>query len=1211
MNWKRRIICMIVVLQIIIGSIPCIFADALSSGADNLALKYDELSALLAEKNVDILSQDIAALKDAVNSADTGEEYVRILTDTYELGSELLNGQITGAFTLDDLQLFELLYSIHLIGEDVQKIAETYSSAGAIEADADIDSLARLCSGISEFANTTDDERVIYSKSLADIAADKIKIAENTFEAFTGETDGISYDVSSSGMLTLSGPAQAGSYVSVRMKFNDAMVYADTVCADSHGTFSLSFPLKNHAGIYDISVGKTTGETSAVSIEADMSEMIKHTRTIQAKYLSDYSKDMMIATGFDDLVAVLRHTASQTDMSTEFIIKNGNKSQDIRVFLAKYKDNALIECDSESVTLSAGETKNVKLTVKFDADAVYKTFVWKSNLTPYKAVFEEKDAVSAPEPIEKSEQFSGKWRNLVEPCVIDSEEVVFEITAELINSTPITYKAYASVDYAEEYLLGTMTVTPGITRKQSYDFTGIENGEHNIVITVKDGENTVYTSAKDLVVMNGYEKQFMDEFSEFGINWSGSKNVSDDLYMDLFDFAGFTAVRKDTYWSYVEKTKGTFDWSFIANWADEMLAKDVSWNAILDYGNGSVYPMWQSYVGKTLPVNADVRMAPHTQEGIRGYANYGIEVLNRFPKISNLEIWNEPNIGFWQSDYTTVTEAREDMNYEYPDLLKATTATIRSNFKNKSIGGMAFAYQSSYDELGDYLDFGLYPYMSDLTYHFYTTHLDIDDDNAYENRLDAMEAQVIARGGWKPMYVTESGWHTGTASTTREETDIAENLPKLYTICDQKGHKFFAFALNDRGTDPADKEQNWGMLRYDATPKKHYVSVAERNRQLNGAIYVGELNLKNDRIRAFVYLKQGKPVVMAWWDEWFLEDSHTLTLNGEQFSVTDLNGNLVSSNTSTVTLTKNPVYLNGLSHKYIAMAAKEDVVYDRSLFEDTYQSMLPADILAQAETAFANAESALDNATESNIRASIEEFNQLGLDIIAKFENGAITDLVASRATYELSKTVETLGVVYMSEYDGEALDKPVYSTAEVQAKADSLYRDDNRIMQYSDSILSYAVNTEEKAAKLCSLDYSPEDTKGYIAGWGLLTKVYCDWFDSFSDSEKILNYGLLSQVLPESRAAYENADIKIKINANNYSKLPFSGTLRLYDEDGNQIASSESFVLYSNGYKYIELPFTVQRYNNASKRELTISFVDANGNRMADERLSLAIKTQ
>lgn len=458
------------------------------------------------------------------------------------------------------------------------------------------------------------------------------------------------------------------------------------------------------------------------------------------------------------------------------------------------------------------------------------------------------------------------------------------------------------------------------------------------------------------------------------------------------------------------------------------------------------------------------------------------------------------------------------------------------------------------------------------------------------------------------MYLTECGWHTGTAVTTRDEDFIAENLPKLYTICDQKGHTLYAFDFNDSGTDPANKEHNWGMIKKDGSIKKHYVSVATRNKQLNGGLYVGELNLDDSEIRAFVYLKQGKPVVMIW-DGSKEREEHTIKFEGEEFSITDLNGTLLSAKTDTVTLTKDPMYLNGLSHKYIAMAAKEDVIYDRKLFAEEYKDMLSADILAKADSAFKNAEKALEDANEESVKASIEEFTRVGLEIINEFKSDKITDLSASRATYELSKTVDTLCTVYMSEYSGETLNKPLYSTVDMQAKADKLYRDDNRIMQYSDSILSYAVNTEVKAEKLCGLNYKPEDTKGYIAGWGLLTKVYCEWFDSFSDSEKILNYGLLAQVLPDSRGAYVNENVEIKINANNYSKLPFKGTLRLYDEENNELAASEYFELAAGGYKYIELPFNAQRYNEATRRELKVSFVDNDGNRLSEERLSFVIK--
>ncbi|MBO5008308.1 MAG: hypothetical protein J6D26_05695 [Clostridia bacterium] len=805
-----------------------------------------------------------------------------------------------------------------------------------------------------------------------------------------------------------------------------------------------------------------------------------------------------------------------------------------------------------------------------------------------------------------SVDITGKWKHMNDTGIIPAGKAVFAVSAELKGYKPRTYTVYLTTEGKQPQSIGTLKLIPGKQINKDFNLN-LENGKHDLKITVNDKATELYSYEDEVIIMDSYEKQFMDEFSHSGINWTGSSNKLDPLYMQLFESAGFQGVRRCLYWSYVEKSKGVYEWSFIGQKKDEVLSKGIDLTATLAYGNGSVYPMWQSYVGKALPANADVRMAPHTQEGIRAYANFGVESFKRFPGMKNMEIWNEPNIGFWRSDQTTVSKSEDDFNYEYIDLLKATTATIRGELKNKRIAGLCFAHSGSFDELGDYLDYDILPYMTELAYHFYAVGAGIDDENTYENRLDKYESYVIDRGGWKPMQLTECGWHTGTASTARDEEYVAENLVKLYTICDQKGHELLAFSFNDAGTNEADKESTWGIIKMDGTPKEAYFTLAARNKQINGGVYVGELDLGDDEIRAFVYLKEGKPVVIIW-DGSKDREEVEFVFDEENFSVTDAYGNLVSSNTDKVTLTKWPAYINGLSDKYIAMAAKEDVKYDRALYAQTYADMLPQDILTKADSTFANAEKALDDANEKNVKASIDEFTQLGLDIIDKFKSGEITDTVASRATYELSKTVNTLCTVYMSEYDGSELSKPIYTTVEAQAKADRLYRDDNRIMRYSDAILTYALNAEANALKLCELDYAPKDTKGYIAGWSLLTKVYCDWFDSFSDNESIISYGLLAQVLPESRKAYVNDNKIIKINANNYSELPFSGTIRLYDEENNEIVSSEMFALEEGGFKYIELPFNVQRYNDLSKRELTIAFVDAEGNRLHDERFTLKV---
>lgn len=803
------------------------------------------------------------------------------------------------------------------------------------------------------------------------------------------------------------------------------------------------------------------------------------------------------------------------------------------------------------------------------------------------------------------ENFKIKWKDVSKFGTIEPDKVAFELNADVKAAKPITYTVYVDIDDSENRALGTITATSGREAVKTFNISNITNGKHKVVITVVVGVRTVLEQEENIVVMKGYEKQFMDEFSGYGANWSTAitPDITDEVY-DIFRFGGLNAVRRDYYWWKTEKSKGVYDYSIYDDISDKLVKDNVNTLVLSGFGNEGVYPMWQSQIGKPLKLT-EVRHAPHTQEGIMGHANFITDLLKQRKEVTYLEVWNEPNIGFWQSDVEDVENYRY---YEYADLLKASTSTVRRELKNKTIGGLVYSFGGNYDTVKTFFPLNVYPYMNDFSYHFYSTGTGIDDARSYEARLDKVENYMLDLGGWKELFLTEVGWPTniGTAGTTEEFS--AENMVKMYVIGDQKDQKVWIYSFFNIGKDKTVLHDMFGMINNDRTFKKSFIGITEHNRQLNGGIYVGELDLGDSEIRAFVYLKQGKPVVIIW-DGSKERDTLDYTFEGESFKVNDFNGTLVSANTDSITLTEWPAYINGLSHKYIAMAAKQDVKYDRDLFAKTYAEMLPKDILTKADGTFANAENTLDNADEDNVRAAVDEFSQLGLEIINRFKKGELTDLVAARATYELSKTAETLCTVYMSEYDGKALNAPTYTTAAAEAKADKLYRDDNRIMQYSDAILCYAVNTAAKAEKLCGLDYDPEDTKGYIAGWGLLTKLYCDWFDSFSNGEKILNYAILAQVLPDSRKAYVNDNHTVKINANNLSKIPFKGNLRLYDEDNNELAVSENFELGAGGYKYVELSFVVNRYKFESKRNLRLCYVDEIGSRITDDLLVIDVK--
>lgn len=75
----------------------------------------------------------------------------------------------------------------------------------------------------------------------------------------------------------------------------------------------------------------------------------------------------------------------------------------------------------------------------------------------------------------------------------------------------------------------------------------------------------------------------------------------------------------------------------------------------------------------------------------------------------------------------------------------------------------------------------------------------------------------------RPMTATEKGYFTGTAAKSVSPTTLAKYLPRLFTDDVLYGIKrTYSYELADEGTEPADNEQEAGLLKADGTPKAAY-----------------------------------------------------------------------------------------------------------------------------------------------------------------------------------------------------------------------------------------------------------------------------------------------------------------------------------------------------------------------------------------------------
>ncbi len=335
--------------------------------------KYDELATKAEELNVDI-SSDITVQKNLVKNGSENEAF----NGNFELGTNLLDMGALGKISIDKEQMSDLLYDIYRIGERM-------SSVYNITAAADKDEVAELKSKYDAFKETMksyDDETVFISGAILDIGEEKLdNVRNNVCVKKSGSAGGVTYSLSETGMLEIRGSASPGSYVSLKVEKDNAIYSADTICADADGGVKYRLWLTEN-GMYSVSVGGKAQGCNSFDVVRE--ENFLSEEFITAEYLQDYARRMLLISGHNDMTAYIKTT---DDGSAVFGIYNGSGGRNIRLLLCGYNDDRLEECQTETVTLTAGEKREVPLSLKMKCGKV-RAYVWEGDsLKPCKTVW--------------------------------------------------------------------------------------------------------------------------------------------------------------------------------------------------------------------------------------------------------------------------------------------------------------------------------------------------------------------------------------------------------------------------------------------------------------------------------------------------------------------------------------------------------------------------------------------------------------------------------------------------------------------------------------------------------------------------------------------------------------------------------------------------------------------------------------------------------
>lgn len=310
--------------------------------------------------------------------------------------------------------------------------------------------------------------------------------------------------------------------------------------------------------------------------------------------------------------------------------------------------------------------------------------------------------------------------------------------------------------------------------------------------------------------------------------------------------AGITVVRRDLFWSTIEKD-GIYDFSQYNAFADAAKSMGMSVLWILDYGH-------PSYGGG----------APITDTARAAFVNFAKAAALNFKgrNVVGFEVWNEPNINqFWATPDPVA----------YAKLFNAAASAIRSvDTSTKIISGGTASVDVNYsiafasNVQANLLDaFGVHPYSKPAP-------------ELFANAYAPLKNALVSKGVAKPIWSTEWGYSSfgdfdatkygdGAALAARERqavltlrrvlTDLAMNTPFLNI-----------YALTDYGTNPLHREDNFGVLTKDGSDKPAIQALRTLYGVQSGRTFKGYLPDVPPNLHVLRW-ESAKDIVFAIWSD--------------------------------------------------------------------------------------------------------------------------------------------------------------------------------------------------------------------------------------------------------------------------------------------------------------------------------------------------------
>ncbi|MEE1741258.1 hypothetical protein [Streptomyces sp. BE147] len=304
--------------------------------------------------------------------------------------------------------------------------------------------------------------------------------------------------------------------------------------------------------------------------------------------------------------------------------------------------------------------------------------------------------------------------------------------------------------------------------------------------------------------------------------------------------AGISHIREDAWWNKFEITKGSY--TYPAAFTAGMTRARALGITPLIIANGA-NPLY------------DKGVTPSTPEGIAAFGKFAAAVLDHYGE-DNVEVLNEYNGDTFNKSACGRTAAC------YLDVLTGVNKAVKAVNPQATVVGPATIGIANCTPPD-----GRTCFAPDLIGRGGLTQMDAYSVHPYHypggpewlagagDTIAGLRQRIrdANHGEDKPIILSEMGWPTDTAHGTGE-LQQADNLIRLYAVGLANGvTRIYWYDLVNDGSDPAEKEHNFGMLRQPVTataanpvsvtanaPKPALVAQAVTARMIGGASYAGD-----------------------------------------------------------------------------------------------------------------------------------------------------------------------------------------------------------------------------------------------------------------------------------------------------------------------------------------------------------------------------------